>query len=332
MIDMKTVNKSFIEISDTLKINKVYNYDFMLQLFDKRLVGVDPYDNNLNRRDKRRVVKEIKSNPWYFFREVVRFSDIGDLIPFNVDLLSLTSIFLQLNSINYIVVNSTEKEEFVPRVLVDLWISKFFNKDYFCRYIDYTTDNARKRKLMIDKIFSNLPEYIKTNSFDKRDTNISYMETILDEERINHPGKGISAHSVFLGNIERMRFSKDVYEIIYPSVSAGIEDAKKNNIYHGIGISIKVPKKIDDENKWIFEMINKYSEEINFKIFDTVESKEIYVFVNYSWKEIGKKDEWYSHMKKIYGDSEYMRREIDTKETINGILEEIENEGLENEK
>ena len=63
-----------------LKEKGISNNNFMLMIFDKGLIGVDPFDPNLSPEYKARILREIQRNFWYFIREVVRVPDQGGAV------------------------------------------------------------------------------------------------------------------------------------------------------------------------------------------------------------------------------------------------------------
>lgn len=75
--DFQTTNTSFIRFCNLLKKQGVKNCLFPLALFDKRLVGVDPFDPKLPAELCTAVIIECKRNPWYWLREVARLPATG---------------------------------------------------------------------------------------------------------------------------------------------------------------------------------------------------------------------------------------------------------------
>ena len=49
----------------------------MLQLYDSKLLNVDPYDSNLSLEMRARIQKEVMINYWYYIREIVRVNSTG---------------------------------------------------------------------------------------------------------------------------------------------------------------------------------------------------------------------------------------------------------------
>lgn len=70
--DLKTKNRSFVRMAGIYKSMGIKNHMFLLALHDQRLIGFDPHDEKLPTAIKLLMIKEVKVNPWYFFREVMR--------------------------------------------------------------------------------------------------------------------------------------------------------------------------------------------------------------------------------------------------------------------
>ena len=62
MYDIHTKNISFLKMAKYLKEKGIKKYAFMLKLYDKTLVGVDPYSPNLTSEQQIRIRKEIMIN------------------------------------------------------------------------------------------------------------------------------------------------------------------------------------------------------------------------------------------------------------------------------
>lgn len=77
IIDYKTTNLSFIKLFYILKKMNISNRYFFLYLRDSSLQGVDPFSNKLTQDEKIKIGLECKTNPWYFFREIIRIPVSG---------------------------------------------------------------------------------------------------------------------------------------------------------------------------------------------------------------------------------------------------------------
>ena len=77
IVDYDTKHASFIKMAMVLKDLGIKNNKFMLALYNPKLKGVDPYDPDLDTETQLMIIKEIKINPWYYLREVVRVPSQG---------------------------------------------------------------------------------------------------------------------------------------------------------------------------------------------------------------------------------------------------------------
>jgi len=101
IIDMKTKNKSFIRIAGLYKRMGIKNHAFMLALHDSELQGVDPYSEDLTSDQKLRIAREVKVNPWYWFREIMRVPPPAgsDPIMFRANRANIATLWLAFNHI-----------------------------------------------------------------------------------------------------------------------------------------------------------------------------------------------------------------------------------------
>lgn len=73
----ETKNLSFIKTAILLKRVGIENYDFMLKLYDKDLLYIDPFDDEISLEDMGKVVTEISRNYYYYLREIARIPEEG---------------------------------------------------------------------------------------------------------------------------------------------------------------------------------------------------------------------------------------------------------------
>jgi hypothetical protein len=75
--DITTRNVSFLQTHADLKKLGIQNNQFFLKLYDRQLIGVDPFSPNLSNELMERIMMECAMNPWYFRRECVRIPSDG---------------------------------------------------------------------------------------------------------------------------------------------------------------------------------------------------------------------------------------------------------------
>lgn len=106
IIDWNTTNKSFIELHNDLRRLGVKNNRFFLKLYDKDLVGVNPYSPSLPLEMQIKIYLECVVNPWYYLREVARVPAQGSPIEpgggdrYQIDRTNLATWYLFLNHID----------------------------------------------------------------------------------------------------------------------------------------------------------------------------------------------------------------------------------------
>lgn len=94
MKNYKTKNESFIKVSERLRNCGVKNYDFMLEINDISLLGIDPHNPSLDNITREKIKTEIKNNIWYYFREYHQISINDKLQPFKLTKLTAAMIYL----------------------------------------------------------------------------------------------------------------------------------------------------------------------------------------------------------------------------------------------
>ncbi len=79
--DLTTTNTSFLDLVETYYRQGVKNHLFPLAIYQRELIGVDPFSPDLTFEQIVKISQEVKYNPWYFFREVARVKQAGSSIP-----------------------------------------------------------------------------------------------------------------------------------------------------------------------------------------------------------------------------------------------------------
>jgi len=70
--DTTTRNTSFIRTAEIFRQQGIKNFNFLLQLNNPALIGVDPYADDLTNEQKVMIMHESETNFWYFLREVCK--------------------------------------------------------------------------------------------------------------------------------------------------------------------------------------------------------------------------------------------------------------------
>lgn len=81
IIDTKTTNTSFLNLSSLYKDMGIKNSDFLLALYTPELQGVDPRSPDLTADQKFMIRREVTYNPWYYFREIAHLPPNSGNVP-----------------------------------------------------------------------------------------------------------------------------------------------------------------------------------------------------------------------------------------------------------
>ena len=181
--DFNTTNKSFLRTAQIYKKMGVENCLFHLALHDQSLVGVDPHDPNLDNDTIDRIVTEVKINPWYFFREVVRLGATAgpDAIPLKGNRGNISLYWLFFNHITTMLIQprQTGKSVSTDCLMVYLFGIATVSTDVSLLTKD---DSLRvKNVARVKVILEELPYYLRFKT--PRDT---YNTEKLSLSRLNH--------------------------------------------------------------------------------------------------------------------------------------------------
>lgn len=160
MIDKSTKNESFISMWRYLQNLEVDNSYFMLELKNEKLLAVD----NVHDQIRNEIFDEIIENPWYLFRELLRFqsqiSKYWSISSFNEERFCLTPIttamiFLYIHKLNFFVI-TTRKHAGVHSVLHILTLySKLCNEIY--------SFQCKESDELVQKSLENINEIASSN-------------------------------------------------------------------------------------------------------------------------------------------------------------------------
>jgi hypothetical protein len=127
--DMETKNESFLRVQKELEELGVKNNKFFLELKNKKVQGLNPFDQQLKFEDIPLIQMEARKNIWYFFRECVRVRDnIGtstEAGQFNLTQTKLAMIFLAMNNISQIIQAPRQTEKSTCAMALFKWLNSY---------------------------------------------------------------------------------------------------------------------------------------------------------------------------------------------------------------
>ena len=212
--DVKTKNKSFIKVAKELKDNDIRSYMFPLMIYDKELIGVDPYDPDLSPSLKSRIVIECKRNMWYFIREVARVPVPGGYVSVELHRGNLAMLFCLWLNLDTAIELPRQHYKTYSAVFYYLWLLLLKAENYEMVFTNKSAgDSIRNLKRLTDLLDNDkkyLPPYLKT-PLGPNDTNNQERLTIVStnntirvvspsnsEENADKAGRGMTVPIIWL--------------------------------------------------------------------------------------------------------------------------------------
>lgn len=169
--DYQTKNISFIKMYKELKDLGIQNNKFHLILYDKDLLGVDPYDSNLSLELQAKIYKECIINYWYYAREVVRIPTPAGSCMYELHRGNLATSFTQLLNINSIEILPRQHYKTYSAVCFYSWMYLFVAKNYNIAFSNKQLEDSQLNIKRLNDLIDLLPIYLKSHMDPKYDTN-----------------------------------------------------------------------------------------------------------------------------------------------------------------
>jgi len=161
MKNYKTENQSFINISKELRDKyNVRNNDFVLELYDEDLIGVDPHSPNLTQYQMAKIYIEITKNRWYFLREVVRIPVAGSDIPYQINFGNLALTYLKSMNVNQITLLPRQFGKTIGNITDDVWIFYFGATNTNINYLNKAFSDSKEGLKRFKDIRDLMPRFL----------------------------------------------------------------------------------------------------------------------------------------------------------------------------
>ena len=343
--DVKTKNTSFIKVSKELKDNNIRSYMFPLMIYDQGLIGVDPYDENLSPALKSRIIVECKRNIWYFIREVARVPVPGGHVMFELHRGNLAMLFCLWLNLDTSIELPRQHYKTYSAVFYYLWLLLLKAENYEMVFSNKSNaDSIRNLKRLTDLLDSTkkyLPTYLRT-PLGPNDTNNQERLTIVSlnntirvvspsnsQENADKAGRGMTVPIIWLDEMAFIKFCNIMYGAMRPAFSTASKFAKKNSTPYSVLLTT-TPSDLDSENgaftynlfqsacRWDERMYDWYFDrgggqvgEDYVRSYIENNSQNNFVYIEYSYKELGKDEKWLAKQtKELNNDISLVKREL----------------------
>lgn len=331
--DYTTKNISFLKMYKILKDMGVKNNKFFLTLYDNKLQGIDPYDKNLSLEIKARIVKEVRINPWYYLREVIRIPVPGGHTTYMLHKGNLAQTFCMLLFLDIFLTLPRQFGKTIGAVSIYSWQYNFATKNSNMIFSNKELADSQLNIKRLNDIVELLPDYLKTHLNHKTDTNninllrceatnnsIRALSTARDIAGADKLGRGLTIPTVWFDEFAFLKFNDTIYASAAPALSKASEEAKKRGTPNGKLITT-TPNNLDcKEGLYCYQMIENSAkfdeswydwEPEKIKEFVFNNSKNNFVYIEYSFKDLGRDDKWYQEqVRSLNGDMIKVKREL----------------------
>lgn len=316
IIDTQTRNRTAVDLAAKLRLMGIKNNAFFLALHNPDLQGVDPFDPHLTQQQMLDIGIEIKTNPWYYFREIGRVPAIAgnekSCIEFNRANIALWWCFLV-----HITVFLTQPRQ----------TGKSFSADHLANYLMnfrcsntqfnlLTKDDTLRRENIkrLKDIYDELPAYLNfktredasnTEEITIKRLNNAYKTHLPQAapKNANKVGRGLTSPVLF-GDETPFQVNIDIaLPAAVGAMGAAVAAAQRNDEPYGLVFTTTAGRKDEKEGAYIYGMIEK-SAPFTEKFYDTQDEEELTrivkangggnyrTYICFSHKQLGKSDEW----------------------------------------
>jgi hypothetical protein len=334
MIHWNTKNDSALKMAYILKELGVKDYSFHLRLYDDTLANIDPLNELSITQDlKVRIHREIKQNPYYFLREILRIPTGGSIVPFEFTRGSLAIVWAIEHDISSIVILPRQCYKSMTVLAMYLWLfywgvlnANFMLYSYGERIL---LENMQKIKDLREA----LPNYLNLYDYrsDKDNTKemryvlpnganwIRYKAPNLSKVTAGNAGRGSSAQINMYDEVSFIPGIKNIYESsVFSYKTVSITARHINSHYHRIMTS-SAGSLDDPDGEWVYNFIQSCCE-FTEKMYDfnkeqienviSTNSVNGFLYISFMWYDLGKPNTYLEDMKKDSVSQDAFDREV----------------------
>lgn len=170
-IHENTRNDTFIRTSMLLQKLGVRNFMFPLALYQKDLMGIDPHNpKHITTEVAEKIALEIKINPWYYFREVIRIPSTGSKpTPFLLNRGNLAQIWCFYNNIDVASVQPRQTGKTMGAISITSHVLYFLGLEFNISMLTKDASLVQENVARLKGIRDAIPKYLMNLSAKDRD-------------------------------------------------------------------------------------------------------------------------------------------------------------------
>lgn len=339
-VHLETDNVSFLKMAKSLETLGIENNDFFLALYDKRLIDIDPYDEDLTPMEQAMVLNECKHNFWYFIREIVRIPVSGGSKPYELHRGNLALSWCIVNNINFFIELPRQNGKSVSIDCALLWLYNFGTRNSQMLLMNKDHKEAKSNLSRIKDMRDLLPSYLRFNKKfndegkelkvieNKEDITNHYTKNRLvtlpsatSKEKADQLGRGATQPVQWYDEFGFIRFNMIIYESASPACEQASIEAERNGKPHCKMIST-TPGDMNTEygrdadafrrkcTAFREEMYNWSNEKV--KEYVRINSETRFLHIVFNYRQLGRTQKYYEDcIAALGGNMTKVRREVD---------------------
>lgn len=316
VVHVQTKNKSFIKMHYVLKDMGIKNNAFFLALHDPDLQYVDPFDlEKMTPELAGKIAVEVKTNPWYVFREIIRIPATGvEPVPFRLDRSSLFMYWSFFNSVNSFSIRPRQTGKTISSEALIVSLMYFIYKNTRIKLFTHSTDligeNMEKFKLIRDE----LPPYLileskKGDVENKEEVRYGALNNTYATKTAQQTVAGAynagRGGTVLVNQFDEMPFCANIdisYPVLMNAKNAAVQSAREAGLPFADLITTTAGRLDSKSGKYVYEIMTKclyfsekfYDFETRAELMHALEkgSMNSMLFAEYSYRQLGYTTDW----------------------------------------
>lgn len=317
IVDVNTTNKSWLRLAGLLKSMGIKNHAFPLALHNPKLVGIDPHSDNLTKEQIIDITLETTTNPWYFFREVIRIQAKGSPTPIRItaNRANISIWWLFFNHVTQLIIQSRQTGKTLSVNALNVYILCLAGINTVIHLLTRGDDLRTKTVQDIKDLIETLPWYFnlknRSDTYNTEEVSINRLgnvyKTAVAQESIRRANNIARGFTIPIHHIDEFAFIKNI-DISLPVVLASATQArtiaKENKSYYGNIFTTTAGYLSSPEGRFAYS-VYKDCLKWNETLFDCTNEEDLYnkikvnsprgksqVLCEYNHRQLGFTDEW----------------------------------------
>ena len=283
----------FTKISKELEKLGCKNNKFMLGIYNKDLIDIDPYSYNLSLEQKMEIILECIRNPWYFFRKVVRIPVQGGITKYGlkVNRATLLQNYCNINNINYIV-HAPRTQGIELTALMNELYNYIFGYSIHIQLSSRKVEDCKLQIYRFKELFKNLPDYMYNLNIN---SNI-YVDNVLGFSHNNNTIEGKNYY-------DDMNNQIILFEPCLSKCSKEILDNYKKSHFSLQVVMDYVPQELNDNGLYMYNFIQNAIQIDDIKLYDypkkslnKIKNIRGIIYAPFSYKTLNNSEDWFEEM------------------------------------